>query len=96
MKDNLTFVLFTPDCNFPELECDSVKLNIADSISGKFSGAYGIRKGHAEAVFALAEGIVSVKYQEKVIFSAKCSDGFATVKDNIVSVTVDSAQEQKL
>ena len=44
MKDNLTFVLFTPDCNFPELECDSVKLNIADSISGKFSGAYGIRK----------------------------------------------------
>ncbi len=93
MKENLTFTLFTPHRKFPDLQCDSVKLSIADSVSGEFSGLYGIRKGHAETVFALAEGMITVSNQEKVIFSAKCSDGFATVKNNVVSVTVDYAEE---
>ena len=43
----MKFTLFTPHRQFPSLECDSVKLPIADSVSGKFSGSYGIRKGHA-------------------------------------------------
>ena len=94
MKDILTFSLFTVDRQFPSLKCDSVKLNVADSVSGKFSGSYGIRKGHAKAVFSLAEGTTEVYKDGKLIFSAHTSDGFATVEDNEVRVTADFAEEK--
>ena len=93
MKENLTFTLFTPHKVFDSVECDSVKLNVADSVSGKFSGSYGIRKGHAKAVFSLAEGITAVYKDEKLIFSAHTSDGFAVVENNEVRVTVDGIKE---
>ena len=89
MKDMLTFTLFTPHCKFPGIECDSVRLSIADSVSGKFSGSYGIRKGHADAVLALAPGKISVSLDGKEVFSAESQGGFATVKNNEVRVTAD-------
>ncbi len=89
----MRFTLFTPHRQFPSLECDSVKLSIADSVSGKFSGSYGIRKGHAKAVFSLAKGKISVSFNEKEIFSAVCSEGFATVENDEVRVTVDGVKE---
>lgn len=88
MEKNLTFKLYTVDSQSPTFECDYVKLNIADDKNGKFSGSYGIKSGHTNAVFALSEGTVNVYKDEKVIFSAETSDGFAVVEDNAVSVTV--------
>ena len=85
----MKFTLFTPHRQFPSLECDSVKLNIADNINGKFSGSYGIRKGHANAIFSLAEGEISVNLDGQNIFSAQCGEGFATVENNDVRVVVD-------
>lgn len=93
MKDSFTFTLFTPHRQYPSLECDSVRLAIADSVSGKFSGSYGIRKGHAKAVFSLAEGKISVSLDGKEIFTAECDGGFATVDNNEVRVTVDGVKE---
>ncbi len=89
MKEKLTFTLFTPHRIFPSIECDSVKLSIADSVSGKYSGSYGIRKGHAKAVFALAPGKITVSLEGKEIFSAESQGGFATVENNEVKVTAD-------
>ncbi len=89
----MKFILFTPHRKFPPVECDSVKLNIADSTNGKFSGSYGIRKGHAKAVFSLKEGKVSVSLNGQEIFSAVCSEGFATVDNDEVRVTVDNVKE---
>ncbi len=89
----MKFNLFTPHRQFPSLECDSVKLPIADSVSGKFSGSYGIRKGHAKAVFALAEGKITVSLKEKELFSAECDGGFATVEKDEVRVTADGIKE---
>lgn len=89
MKEKLTFTLFTPHRKFPSIECDSVKLSIVDSISGKFSGTYGIRKGHAKAVFALANGKISVSLDGQEIFSAESTGGFATVENDDVRVTAD-------
>lgn len=89
MKDKLTFTLFTPERNFPSVECDSVKLSVADSISGKFSGSYGIRKGHARAVLALAPGKISVSLEGQEIFSCESQEGFAAVENNIVRVISD-------
>ncbi len=89
MKDKLTFALFSPHCEFPSVECDSVKLSIADSLSGRFSGTYGIRKGHARAVLALAPGKISVFLEGREIFSAESQGGFATVENNAVRVICD-------
>ena len=93
MKDKLTFTLFTPHRKFTPIECDSVKLSIADSVSGEFSGSYGIRKGHAKAVFALAPGKISVNLNGQEIFSAESQGGFATVENNDVRVTADGVKE---
>ena len=94
MKENLTFTLFTPHKVFESVECDSVKLNVADSVSGKFSGSYGIRKGHAKAVFSLSEGKISVSLKGEEIFSAEClGGGFAIVENDEVRVTVDGVNE---
>ncbi|MBQ7295958.1 MAG: hypothetical protein IJW86_07165 [Clostridia bacterium] len=93
MKDKLTFTLLTPHRKFTPMECDSVKLSIADSISGKFSGSYGIRKGHARAVLALAPGKISVSLDGQEIFSAESQGGFATVENNEVRVAADGVKE---
>ena len=89
----MKFTLFTPDRQLPSVECDSVKLNIADSITGEFSGLYGIRKGHAKAVFTLKKGRITVSEKGQELFSADCGEGFATVDGDEVRVTVDSFNE---
>ena len=89
----MIFTLFTPHRQYAPIECDSVRINIADSVSGKFSGSYGIRKGHAKAVFSLSEGIISASLKGQEIFSAECESGFATVADDEVRVTVDGIKE---
>lgn len=91
----MKFVLFTPYKKFDALECDSVRLNIADSISGSFSGSYGIRKGHAKAVFSLAEGKISVKLKGDEVFSAGCNGGFAYVENDEVKVVADGVKENQ-
>ena len=88
MKD-MKFTLFTPNCKFDTLECDSVILSIADNTDGAFSGLYGIRKGHAKAIFSLNNGKVSVSLSGKEIFSAECMGGFAKIENDDVRVVVD-------
>ncbi len=90
----MKFTLFTPHKQFPSVECDTVKLNIVDSVSGEFSGSYGIKKGHARAIFSLAEGEVSVSLKGDEIFSAKCEGGFATVENDDVRVSVHGIKEK--
>lgn len=89
----MKFTFFTPHKQFPSLECDSVILNIADSAGGKFSGSYGIKKGHAKAIFSLAEGEISVRFNGEEIFSTECEGGFATVENDDVRVSVHGIKE---
>lgn len=90
----MKFTLFTPHQSFPSVECDTVRLDIADSSDGSFSGSYGIKKGHAKAVFALKSGNVSASLNGQKIFDAECGGGFATVGNDEVRVVVDSVNEQ--
>ena len=94
MKDILTVKFFSADRHLPDMECDSVRLPVSDNIKGEFSGSYGIRKGHANAVFSLKAGKVILTSNEKTVFEADISDGFATVENNKVCITVDSVAEQ--
>lgn len=89
----MRFTLYTPHRQYPSMECDSVKLSVADSVNGSFSGSYGIRQGHTKAVFSLAEGKISVSLKEKEIFSAECMGGFAAVDNDEVRATVDGVKE---
>lgn len=93
MANTLTFKIFTVDRQLPPLECDYVKLNIADDKNGKFSGSYGIKTGHAKAVFSLSEGTITIYKNNEIILSAETSNGFAMVEDNVVSVTVNYFNE---
>lgn len=90
MKDSLTVNLITVDRCFPPIECDYVKLSIADSVKGKFSGSYGIKRGHTRSVFSLTNGIITVYKSGKIIFKAETTDGFALIENDVLDVTVAS------
>ena len=90
MSDVITVDFLSIDHHVTGIECDSVRLPIADNIKGEFSGSYGIRKGHAKAVFLLKAGSVVLTKDNKTVFSADISDGFATIENNNVVVTVNN------
>ncbi len=93
MNDTLTVKFFTVDRRIPDVECDSIRLPVSDSVKGEFSGSYGIRKGHARAVFSLKEGKIALTSGGQTVFEADISQGFATVENNTVCITVDSINE---
>lgn len=93
MKELLTVKFFSVENQAADVESDSVLLPVSDDINGGFSGSYGIRKGHAKAVFSLKAGKVVLSEKGKVIFSANISEGFATVENNVVCITVSSMDE---
>ncbi len=93
MKNTLALKIFTVDRQIEIGDCDSVRLSIADDRKGNFSGSYGIKKGHARAVFSLSAGTVTAYKENGLIFSAETSDGFAMVADDTVTLTVDSVKE---
>ena len=92
MNNVLTVSFFTVDRSIPQMECDSVRLPVSDSIKGCFSGSYGIKKGHARTVFSLKSGRVTVNSDGEQIFTANISDGFAIVENNEVRITVDKVE----
>ena len=93
MKDVLTVKIFTIGNRIPDIECDSVRLPISDNMKSEFSGSYGIRKGHANAVFSLKAGKILLTANKKTVFEADISDGFATVENNEVCITVNNVKE---
>lgn len=93
MNDVLNVSFFSVEKQISDIKCESVRLPVADSVKGDFSGSYGIKKGHARAVFSLKEGTVILTSDDKTVLSVDISDGFATVSDNQVSITVDSLNE---
>lgn len=93
MGNYLTVKFFTVDRQIPEIKCDSVCVPVSDNSKGEFSGVYGIKKGHAKAVFSLKAGNVTVNSNGEKIFSASISDGFAIVENNEVRITIDKVEE---
>ena len=53
MSDSLVLKIFCVDRQLEVNDCDCVLLSIAEDAKGRFSGSYGIKKGHAKAVFSL-------------------------------------------
>lgn len=93
MENHLIVKFFTVDSQLSDIKCDSVLLPVSDNSKGEFSGCYGIKKGHANAVFSLKAGRVIVNSAGERVFSANISNGFAIVENNEVRITVDTVDE---
>ena len=86
----LTLKIVTPTGEAGNVGCDSITLNITDDSSGNGCGSIGIHKGFQNAVISLSAGPVIAKLNGAQVLKATVKSGFATVKDDVVSVITDS------
>lgn len=86
--------IVSPDGSLGPLNCDSVRLQIADDMEEKHGGSYGIRKGHAEAVLVLEEGALFAFAESKPLLSGRHGKGFATIEKNKVTVVTEHFEEK--
>ena len=91
MENMITLTIVTPEGSNTVIQCDSVRLTIADGIRKKNAGgSFGIRKGHADALLAIAEGPVKALVNGETVFECTTGPGFASVSGkNTVSVLTD-------
>lgn len=89
MNEKLTLKLITPSGDNKTVNCDSITLQIGDDMNGKGAGSYGIRRGHAAAVLAVAKGSVRAMLDGRTILSVNVSGGFAMVKENTVTINAE-------
>lgn len=82
----LSVTVVTPTDKLGPIDCASVKFVIKDGRKRNEGGLYGIRSGHANAVFALDEGdVVAEGRKGEPALKCRIAGGFATVeKDTVI------------
>ncbi len=86
MSDNsygVTLRIVTPTGAQPDVQCDSIRLNVADEQGG---GLLGIRRGHAPSLIMLERGRVTAFRGGERISDTGVGGGVATVSNNVVTV----------
>ena len=86
--------IVTPAGELAAVDCDSVHLNIPDDAEGKNGGSMGIRRGHSPALAAIAEGEIKAFSDGVLQAAVQVSDGFASVKDDVIMVIASTASIQ--
>ena len=89
----LILEIVTPNEKYGGLSCDSVHLTVSDGADGKGGGSYGIRKGHVKSLISLDKGKITAYLSGEKVLEAQCSQGFATVEKNTVTVITESFWE---
>lgn len=84
--------LVFPDRESVELTCDSVKFSVRDNEKGTGGGLYGIRPGHAKAVFVLEKGTVTAMLDGKTVLKQDLGEGFAKVGKDCVTLITSSVE----
>ncbi|MBR4292399.1 MAG: hypothetical protein IKT54_02175 [Clostridia bacterium] len=87
----LRLIVVTPMGEVYSGECDSLHLNTPDGEKGNGGGSVGIRQNHADAMIALQKGIVRAYRSGELSVSIDCESGFATVRDNVVTIACNAA-----
>ena len=85
----LTLKIVTAEGSRPPVRCGSIHLTLCDDANGRGGGSYGIRPGHAKALFALGDGPVTALSAGQTVLSGRCSGGFATVEQDAVTVVTE-------
>ena len=92
-KTPLVFKIVTPDGKGGVFECDSIKINVMDNLSGKRGGLYGIHRGAPHELYALEKGRTQAFLKGEKILDCVCGRGFATVRDDLICAAVESFEE---
>ncbi|MBQ8642309.1 MAG: hypothetical protein IJ480_08845 [Clostridia bacterium] len=90
MDGNLTLTIVTPDGQCAAVSCDSVRLTVPDGAKkNNPGGGVGIRRGHTDALMAVAAGSVKALLAGETVLDCTVSDGFASVSggDTVVILT---------
>lgn len=87
----MTLRLLTPAGVSEETACDSARLPQRDGADGRGGGFVGVQRDHVPAVIALSAGEVRASLAGQVVFRARVEGGFASVRDNVITVITDSA-----
>lgn len=91
--NGLLLIVTAPGGEFSRTECDCVSLTASDGENGDNGGSFGIMKGHIPAVAALEEGSsVTASSGGSIVASFRIGRGFASVKNDVVSVVCESAE----
>ena len=79
-------LLVPPEGGKRRIPCDSVRFQIPDGKNGRGGGSVGIRKGHTDALAAVAPGILTATKNGEPVFRAKVGEGIAAVTGDSVTV----------
>lgn len=86
----LTLKIVTPRGAREPVVCQSVHLTVCGDERDRGGGSYGIRPGHARAVFSLAEdGAITALRESRCVFSGRCGGGFAAVDGDTLTVVTE-------
>ena len=79
--------VLTPGGEKIRVRCDSVRLIVPDSPDGKTAGgSVGIRRGHADALMAVAPGKIEAFSDGRSAAVCRTEGGLAIIGENTVSV----------
>ena len=92
VEQGVLLKIVTPTGEAATINCESVQLKTPDGVDGKNGGWIGIRRGHVDALLAICEGPVIALKDGKEISRILLGEGFASVKENVVTVLTQSAR----
>ena len=94
MDGPMTLRVLTPNGAAAETACDSVVLLLRDGADGRGGDYVGIQRDHAPAALALADGPVRASLDGTDVLRLRVGGGFASVRDNVVTVLTDRVTEE--
>ena len=91
----ILLTVITPGGEPVRARCDSVRLNVPDSRDGKIKGgSVGIRRGHTDALMALAPGKVEGFSDGKRVLCCEIGGGLAVVSGDQMNVLARRSGEE--
>ena len=89
----LHLTVTTPD-QTRSVRCDAVNFLVPDSPDNpNAGGSVGIRRGHADALMAIAPGRITARAGGHTVLSVDSSAGFAVIRRDEITIIVDRIDE---
>lgn len=95
VEQGVLLKIVTPKGEAASVACDSIQLKTPDGVDGKNGGWIGIRRGHVDALLAICSGPVVALKDGKELFRTQVGEGFASVKNSVVTVITQSSESSE-
>ena len=91
----LLLTITTPD-QTRSMRCDAVNFLVPDSPDNpNTGGSIGIRRGHVDALMAIAPGRLTARAGGNTVLAVEVSAGFAVIRRDEITIIVDRITETK-